>query len=362
LKLKLSKFKYLALVFENPMKKSITVKGFEKKKHTKLGSSNKKLKSGSVNKTDTSFSAKRILLKDQHITDKLDLQSSSISIAEKLNGFAIGMRHYSSKHRKETLTNILKVLGAEGDSLDTKPLLNILTPILIKALSESESKKETIQLYSLIFRRSSCNILKAIWPLPLLDHLILVSFNIDPAINQIFLGVLSLIPDPLLEPVASKFILPVSRLIKPSEFEKKPANESPIALFAKLTLLLTRQEEAKIILEYNWSPKQSSSLFIPQTFRQPSTKMVLNPEDLSKVIDAIGNVMLLPWAEVAYLAISGNSPSDPKEQTIWNNCKTIISSLLKILSWEDLLKKIPLKLFNSLQKCKPEIFDIEMFK
>ena len=338
------------------MKKSITVKGFEKKKHTKLGSGNKKLKSGSVNKTDTSFSAKRILLKDQHVTNKIDLQNPSTGIAEKIRGFAVGMRHYSSKNRRESLVNILRTLTAEGNDLDMNPLLNILIPVLLKALTESESKKEVVQLYSFVFKHSSCALLKVIWPSPLLDHLILSSVNIDPRINQIFLSVLSLVPKPLLEPFASKFLLPIARLLKSSDFEKKLVSDSAISLFVKLVLLLTRQEEPMVVLEYDWAPHQTSSLIISQDFIHPSSKITLSFEELGKVIDTIGNTMLLPWAEIAFLALSGNSPSDPKERIIWDNCNTVISSLLKLLPWDDLLRQIPLKLFNSLQKFNPQTF------
>ena len=321
---------------------STTKKDFEKQK-VKPG----KLKPGAVNKTDTSFTAKRLNLKDQHLSAVSTLPSLCTSF----------LRHYSPRNRKDALLAILRLLGKNGEVV--KGCMDVLTPVLGKCVAEVECRKEAAQLYSLVLKcDKDTNWLGAIWPHPLLAHFLLACTNVDPQVHLNAIQLLALFPNDLLLPVADQLLFPLSRLLKPTELEKP---SSPlIALLTRILALLSQEEEPRAIFEILWTP----TLVLPSPLipsKRASSRPTMSESLVKQVITRVTETMLLPWTEVAYLFLGQKSParSDAKEVSIYENVLAILQHLydLHCISereeqWASFCKLVPLKMFNSLHKCK----------
>jgi hypothetical protein len=322
-------------------------KDFEKKK-VKPG----KLNPGAVNKTDTSFTAKKLLLKDQH------LESTAASVHARLQPHCLTfVRHYSARNRKEALQGILRIVNPSN----VKELLDLLTPVLVKCIVETEAKKEAGQLYALLFKTGDCGWLKAIWPHPLLAHFILAATNVDPHVHAQCLQLLSLFPDPLLLLVADQLLVPIARLMKQNDLEK--ASPPCITLLCRLLSLLTDTVCDSAVTEITWTP----TLILPSplfTRGQTEGRPEVSPAVCTQLIQITTNTMLLPWTEVAYLFLGQKSParSDIKETAIYGNFQKILSKLFLLHSsslhphdddnpWGQFCKHVPVKMFNSLHKC-----------
>lgn len=320
-----------------------------------------KLNPGSLNKTDTSFTAKRLLLKDQHITNS---NPTLIGSLEPLcNSFT---RHYSPKHRREALQHILRLLSKRPS--EVKAVLDLLTPVLAKSIGEVEARKETSQLYLFLFRADpDSSWLRAIWPQTLLPHFLLACTNVDRQVQAGCIHLLSLFPSDLLRPVAHQLLLPIAKLLKPNDLEK--ADHPCVSLLIRLLDLLTEKEAPQVLNEFVWSP----ILILPSPLlpRKPaSEKPKISSTLPAHVIQVVTSSMLLPWTEVAYLFLAQKAParSDLKESAIYSNSSKLISKLYSFNSnnndnvnsngedsWASFCKLVPLKMFNALHKCKASI-------
>lgn len=340
----------------NKAKKSTSSGGRDfEKKNIKPG----KLNPGAVNKTDTSFTAKRLLLKDQHL-QHVDSNSTHARLEPCCTSFT---RHYSPRNRKEALQNILRILSKEPAVL--KDVLDLLTPVLCKSIVEVEAKKEVTQLYSLLLKADNEGTwLRAIWPHPLLAHFLLACTNIDHQVQANCIHLLSLFPNTLLLPIADQLLIPLSKLLKTNDIEK--TNSPIVNLIIRILQLLWKEDEPHVIAELVWTP----NMVLPSPFfliKSPSARPLTSTNMITQCIHIITNTLLLPWTEVAYLFLSEKSPakSDPKETAIYGNSSKLFSNLFFLFNtsgenndWMEFCKLVPLKMFNSLHKCKCVIINV----
>lgn len=104
-------------------KKSGPPRDFEKKT-MRVG----KIKKGPANVTDTSFTARKVVIRQQNLAPATDHGASSSPVADKIRSLLVNCGHYNVNMRRETLVGLLRIVKETAD-LHAPDMLAVLDPL-----------------------------------------------------------------------------------------------------------------------------------------------------------------------------------------------------------------------------------------
>ena len=289
-----------------------------------------KLKKGPANKTDTSFTSKKVVIRAQNFKSS-ESAADEASLISRIKSLLPNCGHYNANMRKDASLNVLKSIKELSD-LQAASFLALLDPIFgatFRQLCDEEVNVRTafLGLMTFLFDHLKRENIASFFP-RWISFLNLASSHIKPEIRRDsvrFIGMTLKTQKVLLVPYLHTLLPTIYPLLTqyPQRQGAIPAYDCTLSLIdAYLEPFLTHrlaEELAKPILIYTWQnviPQPELSLIRPSPFASSQgtlPKPHAIPESaLHSLISHLANLSISLWLDTAHLlnSASRNSNSD----------------------------------------------------
>lgn len=324
-------------------------KDFEKKQ-VKVG----KLKPGAANRTDTSFTAKALKIKDQSIPEEHDILARRKDSLARLAVSISQLGHYSPSFRKEAVQSIARIVK---ELPDLQMHILSITESLVKTIVDDDHtvRQASVALWTWILK---CDELKSAIGtiLNLLAPFVKMGLtHLKKEICADTAKVLVCLVDEcpsMIKPFLPDILVCLCRHFSGKSFENITKNNTVdlVELFNKCCRILVKTEEETVpILEYEWLPIQTRSLCLP--IRKINLRPVeIHRDQVEAILKQVIPSAIQVWSHVGYLLASPSfAVSDKEEMLMFERCRNTIYScwsLCRVCDME-LNSVVPVKVHQS---------------
>ena len=280
------------------------------------------MKKGPVNKTDTSFTSKKIVIRAQNFKSPGSSTDESATLT-KIKSFLINCGHYNSNMRKDATLNILKSVKELPD-LHSPNFLAVLDPIFVATFrqlcdEEINVRSAFLGLTSFLFENVKRENLASFFP-RWISFLNLASSHIKPEIRRDSVRFISMTLKthkimfiPYLHTILPTLIPLLTQY--PQRIGAVPAFDCTLNLIDAYLEPFTTHREAeqlvKPLLSYTWqdsSIQPNLYLIRPSPFANSPGSLPSNPKPqpipepaLKSLISHLGNLSISLWLDTAHL-------------------------------------------------------------
>lgn len=338
-----------------------------------------KLKKGPVNKTDTSFTAKKVVIRAQNIKSSSISTSDESSLLARIRSILPNCGHYNANMRKEATLNVLKLLK-ELDDLQSANFLSILDPIFVATFRQLCDEEINVRsaffgLISFLLENVKKENLMSFFP-RWISFLSLASSHIKPEIRKDsvrFINVTLKHQNALFTPFLHTFLPILIPLMTqfPQRQGASPAFDCTLNMIEAYLQPFQSQNDvdalAKPLNSYTW---QSDSIqptinlirFSPFSSSQGSISSNPKPNpipesSLVSLISHMGNLSISLWLDTAHL-LNNKTTSKQSQSHEFRQLQELLSLYKNLLglvkcsgeSEELFWSSMPVKLIKNYKK------------
>lgn len=283
------------------------------------------MKKGPVNKTDTSFTAKKVVIRAQNIKSSSNASTSDeSSLISRIRSFLPNCGHYNANMRKEATLNVLKTCK-ELENLHSATFLPVLDPIFAATFrqlcdEEMNVRSAFLGLISVLFENVKKENLASFFP-RWISFLSLASSHIKPEIRKDsvrFINVTLKYQKALFTPYLHTFLPTLIPLMTqyPQRQGASPSFDCTLSMIdAYLEPFKTEKDSdllCKPLFSYTWqcdSFQPQINLVRPSPFASSqSGSQAANPKpvpipdsSLNSLISHLGNLSISLWLDTVHL-------------------------------------------------------------